>query len=94
LARRYLAALNGHEAELTYSRMPEKLIIVDHTGVADELRGCGVGRELALHAVEDARGGGWKTFRPARSSGFTPPAIQTGGTHQRLICRLFCFRNS
>ncbi len=57
---RYVATLDGHEAELTYSRTSDKLIIVDHTGVPDELRGRGVGQKLAMYAVEDARRGGWK----------------------------------
>ena len=57
---RYRAQLDGHEAEMTYSRASPKLIIIDHTGVPDALRGKGVGQALALHAVEDARSGGWK----------------------------------
>lgn len=57
---RYVAAVEGHEAEITFSRASPKLIIVDHTGVPDALRGRGVGQALALHAIEDARAGGWK----------------------------------
>lgn len=57
---RYIASVEGHEAEMTYSRASDHLIIVDHTGVPDALRGKGVGQALALHAVEDARKGGWK----------------------------------
>ncbi|MBA8900518.1 MULTISPECIES: GNAT family N-acetyltransferase [unclassified Phyllobacterium] len=57
---RYAAVVSGHEAEMTFSRVNPELIIVDHTGVPDELRGQGVGQALALHAVEDARAGGWK----------------------------------
>lgn len=57
---RYLARLDGVEAEMTYSRASPKLIIIDHTGVPDSLRGKGVGQALALHAVEAARQGGWK----------------------------------
>lgn len=57
---RYLAEVDGHEAEMTYSRTSPKLIIIDHTGVPDALRGQGVGQALALHAVEAARKGGWK----------------------------------
>lgn len=57
---RYVATLDGHQAELTYSRTSPRLIIVDHTGVPDELRGRGVGQALALYAVEDARRSGWK----------------------------------
>ncbi|MBB3541172.1 MULTISPECIES: GNAT family N-acetyltransferase [unclassified Rhizobium] len=59
---RYVAELEGHQAEMTYSRTSPKLVIIDHTGVPDALRGKGVGQALALHAVEEARKGGWKIF--------------------------------
>ncbi|EPE97291.1 GNAT family N-acetyltransferase [Rhizobium grahamii] len=58
----YVAELEGHQAEMTYSRTSPKLVIIDHTGVPDALRGKGVGQALALHAVEEARKGGWKIF--------------------------------
>ncbi|MBX5160160.1 MULTISPECIES: GNAT family N-acetyltransferase [unclassified Rhizobium] len=57
---RYAAEVEGHAAEMTYSRASAKLIIIDHTAVPDALRGKGVGQALALHAVEAARTGGWK----------------------------------
>lgn len=57
---RYSATVEGHEAEMTYSRTSPRLVIIDHTGVPDALRGRGVGQALALHAVEQARAGGWK----------------------------------
>jgi len=57
---RYYTVVDGHEAEMTYSRTSERLIIIDHTGVPDGLRGKGVGETLARHAVEEARKGGWK----------------------------------
>lgn len=57
---RYSVSVDGHEAEMTYSRTSPKLIIIDHTGVPDALRGRGLGQALALHAVEQARAGGWK----------------------------------
>ena len=57
---RYVARLDGAEAEMTFSRASPQLIIIDHTGVPDSLRGKGVGQALALHAVEAARAGGWK----------------------------------
>lgn len=57
---RYSVTVDGHEAEMTYSRTSPKLIIVDHTGVPDALRGRGIGQALALHAVGQARAGGWK----------------------------------
>lgn len=57
---RYVARLEGVEAEMTFSRASPQLVIIDHTGVPDSLRGKGVGQALALHAVEAARAGGWK----------------------------------
>ena len=57
---RYIARLEGAEAEMTFSRASPTLIIIDHTGVPDALRGKRVGQALALHAVEAARAGGWK----------------------------------
>lgn len=57
---RYSTTVEGHEAEVTYSRASPQLVIVDHTGVPDALRGKGVGQALAVHAVEEARKGGWK----------------------------------
>ncbi|OHV84520.1 GNAT family N-acetyltransferase [Rhizobium sp. LCM 4573] len=57
---RYLAVIEGHEGEMTYSRTSAELIIIDHTGVPDALRGKGVGQALAVHAVDEARRGGWK----------------------------------
>jgi predicted GNAT family acetyltransferase len=57
---RYHVTVEGHEAEVTYSRASSQLVIVDHTGVPDALRGKGIGQALAAHAVEEARRGGWK----------------------------------
>ena len=52
----YTAHIEGlPDAELTYSRASESLIIIDHTGVPDELRGMGVGVKLVERAVLDAR---------------------------------------
>ena len=57
---RYYTVVEGHEAEVTYSRASPQLVIVDHTGVPDALRRKGVGQALAAYAVEAARKGGWK----------------------------------
>ena len=56
----YALGVAGSEAEMTFSRVSATLIIVDHTEVAEALRGTGAGQRLAAHAVEDARAGGWK----------------------------------
>lgn len=52
---RYWLTMDGHEAELTYSRLGAAAIIIDHTGVPDALRGKGAGKALVVRAVEDAR---------------------------------------
>ena len=57
---RYATTVDGHEAEMTFSRASARLIIIDHTGIPDALRGRGVGQALAEYAVADARDGGWK----------------------------------
>ncbi|MGJ3264572.1 MAG: GNAT family N-acetyltransferase [Salinarimonas sp.] len=55
---RYVVALEGAEAEMTYTRAGESLIIIDHTAVPDALRGRGLGLVLVRRAVEDARAAG------------------------------------
>ena len=57
---RYTLVVETHEAEMTYSRASAKLIIIDHTGVPDALRGRGIGQVLVTRAVEDARRDGFK----------------------------------
>ena len=52
---RYATVVDGHAAELTYSRLGADRIIIDHTGVPDALRGRHVGVALVRRAVEDAR---------------------------------------
>lgn len=60
---RYVVRLEGSEAEMTYTRAGEHLIIIDHTSVPDALRGRGIGAVLVHRAVEDARAGN-KTIMP------------------------------
>ncbi|WP_108484209.1 GNAT family N-acetyltransferase [Oceaniglobus ichthyenteri] len=57
---RYATVVDGHEAEMTYSRVGASMIIIDHTGVPDALRGRGVGQALVRRGVEDARAEGRK----------------------------------
>ncbi|MEL6530687.1 MAG: GNAT family N-acetyltransferase [Pseudomonadota bacterium] len=51
---------NKTEAELTYSRASDALVIVDHTGVPEEFRGRGYGKVLAKRIVADAREKGFR----------------------------------
>ncbi len=50
----------GPEAEVTYSRAGETMIIIDHTAVPDAYRGRHVGAALVARAVEGARAGSLK----------------------------------
>lgn len=57
---RYVTILDGHTAEMTYSKAGATRLIIDHTGVPDALRGKGAGQALVQRAVEDARAAGVK----------------------------------
>ncbi|MFV0358670.1 GNAT family N-acetyltransferase [Tropicimonas sp.] len=57
---RYVLTRDGLEAELTYTIVNPGLIIADHTGVPEALRGHGEGLALVTRLVEDARTDGVK----------------------------------
>ncbi|MEL7114977.1 MAG: GNAT family N-acetyltransferase [Pseudomonadota bacterium] len=57
---RYVLTIDGHEADLTYSIASPTLVIADHTGVPDALRGTGAGRRLVERLVADAKAEGFK----------------------------------
>lgn len=57
---RYVIRIDGHEAEMTYTKVGTRQIIIDHTGVPDALRGMGLGPVLVKQGVEDARAEGKK----------------------------------
>ncbi len=61
--RYVIAGPDGAEAEMTFTRVGARQIIIDHTGVPDAFRGQGVGLRLVSRAVEDARAAG-KTIIP------------------------------
>ena len=54
---------DGVEAEMTFTRIGEHQLIIDHTEVPDAFRGQGAGLRLVTRAVEDARAAG-KTIIP------------------------------
>tara|TARA_R100001126_G_C4844570_1_gene158752 strand:+ start:312 stop:605 length:294 start_codon:yes stop_codon:yes gene_type:complete len=58
----YVAQVDGVDevGELTFSRASPTLVIVDHTGVPDSLRGKGVGSALVERVVADARAEGFR----------------------------------
>jgi predicted GNAT family acetyltransferase len=58
--RYFLRAPQGAVAEMTFSKVGEHMIIIDHTEVPDAFRGQGVGLRLVTRAVEDMRSAGKK----------------------------------
>lgn len=58
--RYFLRSPEGALAEMTFSKVGEHMIIIDHTEVPDAFRGQGVGLKLVTRAVEDARASGKK----------------------------------
>lgn len=58
---RYVARIPGKpEAEMTFSKAGEKILIIDHTGVPDQLGGLGVGKAPVEYMVHDVRARGLK----------------------------------
>lgn len=58
---RYVARVPGKpEAEMTFSKAGEKIVIIDHTGVPEALGGMGVGKALVEYMVHDVRARGLK----------------------------------
>ena len=60
---RFVAHVEGFtdEADITFSKSSPTMVIVDHTGVPDSLRGQGIATKLAERMVELARERGYKT---------------------------------
>lgn len=61
--RYVLKSADGAVAEMTFTKIGEHQIIIDHTEVPDAFRGQGAGLRLVTRAVEDARAAG-KTIIP------------------------------
>ncbi len=60
---RYVGRVEGKpEAEMTFSKAGEKFLIIDHTGVPDDLGGLGVGKALVEYMVMDVRARGLKVI--------------------------------
>ncbi len=58
---RYVIQVDGHEAELTYSRMETSgNIIADHTAVPRAIGGRSIGKDLVNFMIADARQSGFK----------------------------------
>lgn len=56
----YIEKNGTREAEMTYSRANDTLIIIDYAEVSEQLKGTGAGKALVKAAVEMARGKGIK----------------------------------
>ena len=52
---RWVAVVDAHEAQAVYSRVNDKLVIIDHTDVPDALRGY---KEIHLRALRLLKPGG------------------------------------
>ena len=59
---RYVYRSGGNEAEMTFSKAGEGLVIIDHTEVPAAFRGQGVGQALVTRAVADFRAQGKKVL--------------------------------
>jgi len=51
---------DGIDAEMTYSKEGDGIIVIDHTAVSDALGGQGVGKQLVEATVQFSRGRGIK----------------------------------
>jgi predicted GNAT family acetyltransferase len=58
--RYLLRSPDGAVAEMTFSKVGESMIIIDHTEVPDAFRGQGAGLRLVTQAVDDMRAAGKK----------------------------------
>jgi predicted GNAT family acetyltransferase len=56
----YRLHLDGHEARMTFSRVNDRHIIIDHTEVPEGLRGRGAGTMLLERVIADMRSVGGK----------------------------------
>jgi predicted GNAT family acetyltransferase len=58
--QRFVVAMEGHEAELSYEPIDESTLDYTHTYVPNEFRGRGVGARLVKRALDYARENGYK----------------------------------
>ena len=57
---RFVLTFDGVEAEMTYQTAPDGTIVIDHTGVPEQIGSLGLGKKLAEKAVEFAKAKGIK----------------------------------
>lgn len=88
---RYVATVEGHEAEMTFSRTSPRLIIVDHTGVPDALRGKESARRWRFTPSKRRGVAAGKSSRSAPSSRLRRNVMMTGATSS--ISKTRCFKH-
>lgn len=58
---RFVTTVDGHEAELTYSKLGDSgNVVADHTGVPTAIGGRGIASALVKFLVADAKAGGYR----------------------------------
>ncbi|PPJ42588.1 MULTISPECIES: GNAT family N-acetyltransferase [unclassified Pseudoxanthomonas] len=82
-ARRFHTRVDGHEAELLYSLRDGRMVI-NHTGVPNEIGGRGVAASLVKSALDHARAQGWRVV-PACS--YSAAYIERHPEYAELIDR-------
>ena len=78
---RYVARIDGQEAELVYTREGD-VVSADHTGVPKELEGRGIGSALLDALLKDARTQGFRGYGSRRAS--SQPSKRAGRGSGRL----------
>jgi uncharacterized protein len=58
--RFYIDLGDGYEAEMTYRKMGDGVIVIDHTYTPPEFRGRNIAARLMARAISEARSGGLK----------------------------------
>jgi hypothetical protein len=61
-SRRFAADIAGKSAYITYRELAGQTLELDHTYVPRELRGAGIASQLTRHALEYARGRGYRVI--------------------------------
>lgn len=61
-ARRFVADVGGQLAYITYRERGERVLELDHTYVPTASRGGGIASQLTAHALDYARGGGYRVI--------------------------------
>ena len=80
--RRFTTEVDGHGAELTYAIRGDGRMVIEHTGVPQEIGGRGIAAQLVRAALDHARAQGWKVI-PACS--YSAAYVQQHPQYQDLL---------